>query len=324
MKTEIIKTILFAHFAGQASPLQTQVLRNWLKEANNQETYYACLQEWEQQHPQMITKTEDAYLRLQEKIHKVSDYEVEEYPNPNRFSKRKLLIAAGITGFFFLTAYTLRDYWYQKVYHTANNEIHNITLPDGSLVTLNPNSLLSFPRFQFTYRSREVFLSGHARFNVRHLSDNTKFIVNLADNLSVEVLGTEFTVDGNPNATDVNLITGKIRLSYLADQSNKEMYMEPGDHFRYSHLNKTLSKLNLTEVEQQNDKEWILSNITLLDLSQKIEATFRVKVIIKNEQTASMTVSGIVPTDNLDVLLQSLAHTLNLQIERKNNKIKIL
>ncbi|HEX9958026.1 MAG TPA: iron dicitrate transport regulator FecR, partial [Fibrella sp.] len=55
MNTTVHKQLLFAHFSGQATPLQQRLIEEWLKERINQEQYYECLEEWDrlnlQYHP---------------------------------------------------------------------------------------------------------------------------------------------------------------------------------------------------------------------------------------------------------------------------------
>ncbi len=322
MKTEIIKKIIYSHFAGVASPLQTQLLRDWLKSNEHQELYYIWLQEWEQLHPQMIVNADQGYRALQQKMDaSITNLDV-EVKQP-RITWQRALVASCWAGIFLLSAYTLRNYWYQKVYTTSKNETIHISLPDGSLVKLYPSSKLTFTRFQSLYQARVVQLSGDADFKVMHLTDGKKFIVSLPNNLSIEVLGTEFTVNSNQNETDVSLKTGKIRLGYHSNEANKEVYMEPGDHLRYSHSSRSFNKLSSSITIKQEEKEWILSEVSLEKLSHMIESKFDVKVSFRNKQIAQMTVSGIVPTNNLDELLQSLSVTLNLKIERKKNNIQI-
>ena len=70
-------------------------------------------------------------------------------------------------------------------------EIVKYTLPDGSQVSLNRNSKLTYPG-KFTGKSRRVTLAGEAFFNVRQ--DAEKPFVIEAGKAMIRVLGTSFNV----------------------------------------------------------------------------------------------------------------------------------
>ena len=82
----------------------------------------------------------------------------------------------------------------QKVIEKINNaEIPRaISLPDGSTVTLSPNSRLSYPS-DFGKETRSVYLSGEAQFEVT--KDVTKPFYVFANEIVTKVLGTRFMVN---------------------------------------------------------------------------------------------------------------------------------
>ncbi|OYD47635.1 hypothetical protein CHU00_01835 [Sphingobacterium cellulitidis] len=68
----------------------------------------------------------------------------------------------------------------------------SLTLTDGSRVVLNSDSKLTFPS-NFSTGDRVVELEGEGYFEVKHLDDNSRFIVK-TDDQNVEVLGTKFNI----------------------------------------------------------------------------------------------------------------------------------
>lgn len=68
----------------------------------------------------------------------------------------------------------------------------SLTLTDGSRVVLNSDSKLTFPS-NFSTGDRVVELEGEGYFEVKHLNDNSRFIVK-TDAQNIEVLGTKFNV----------------------------------------------------------------------------------------------------------------------------------
>ena len=95
---------------------------------------------------------------------------------------------------------------------TTLAETRTILLPDGTSVTLNHYSSLSYPK-QFKSDNREVELSGEAYFEVSK-SKKHPFIVQ-TETIDVQVLGTHFNVDAYPDNPDVKttLLTGSVAVS---------------------------------------------------------------------------------------------------------------
>ena len=110
-------------------------------------------------------------------------------PKNNVRFLRKFSAAASILLLFSLGFYFLSST--SKITHKTNyGEILNIKLQDGSDVTLNSNSSLSY----YKNESIKVWLSGEAFFQVdKKIVTQAKFWV-ITKDLSVEVYGTSFNV----------------------------------------------------------------------------------------------------------------------------------
>lgn len=95
----------------------------------------------------------------------------------------------------------------QKINRTDDAQV--IYLGDGSTVTLQPGSHLSYPH-TFTGKTREVFLKGEAFFEVVK-EPGHPFIV-YAGTLATKVLGTSFRIRAMENDRQVTVVvkTGKV------------------------------------------------------------------------------------------------------------------
>ena len=60
MHTTVNKELLFNHFARKTSPLQRQLIEEWLKNPASEEYYYEWLEEWERYNLQYLPETETA------------------------------------------------------------------------------------------------------------------------------------------------------------------------------------------------------------------------------------------------------------------------
>ncbi|MND50657.1 fec operon regulator FecR [compost metagenome] len=90
---------------------------------------------------------------------------------------------------------------------------HQITLPDGTVVTLNAASSLKFPASFTGLANRKVELSGEAYFEVAK-DKKHPFIVQ-SGSQEVEVLGTHFNVNTYPDekAAKTTLLEGAVKVS---------------------------------------------------------------------------------------------------------------
>ncbi|RFM33194.1 FecR family protein [Chitinophaga silvisoli] len=90
-------------------------------------------------------------------------------------------------------------------------ERKKITLPDGSIVTINANTQLRIPS-NFGVNDRVIEMSGEAVFDVAQ-QQAKPFIVH-SGNLQTVVLGTSFNVKAYPgeNEVEIAVLTGKVRI----------------------------------------------------------------------------------------------------------------
>ena len=90
---------------------------------------------------------------------------------------------------------------------TAYNQVRDIQLPDGSVVSLAPGSELSFNRKRLSGEGkRKVRLEGKAFFDVEHV-ETRPFEISTPGGF-VRVLGTRFQVDDNKQ--EVYVLSGKV------------------------------------------------------------------------------------------------------------------
>jgi transmembrane sensor len=223
-------------------------------------------------------------------------------------------------------------YFYKKTqnntYRTAYGESRKLSLPDGSLVTLNANSTLRVSDHWGQPREREVWLEGEAFFTVskiRRKGVPVKFVVHTHD-LKVEVKGTEFNVNTRKNQTLVVLSEGLVHL-YLNDHGpHKEIRMKPGDLVNFSSTNQKLSVCHLPDtspIHSWKNNRWTLNETSLTNIADLIHETYGVTVSISGDSLGKQKVNGIVPTDNMQDLLSALESILPITITRHEDIVTI-
>jgi len=131
------------------------------------------------------------------------------------------------------------------IYATNLEETRDITLPDGSNVSLNENSRLVYKEDE---NLRNVELSGEALFDVTHDEDKT-FNVS-TKHTKTSVLGTTFLVKSDSTKTEVSLFEG--RISFDA-QDKEKVILNPGEKVSYAISDGAISK---SSIKNENDIAW--------------------------------------------------------------------
>lgn len=102
---------------------------------------------------------------------------------------------------------------------STTDSFEQVNLPDGSVVSLNKNSLLSFEE---SFKDRTVQLKGEAMFDV--LAGDGEFTV-ITETGEVVVLGTIFNVKDNGEEMEVEVEEGEVNIK----SEGKENKLKRGD-----------------------------------------------------------------------------------------------
>jgi len=198
-----------------------------------------------------------------------------------------------------------------------------ITLIDGSSVTLNANSKLSYPE-RFNDTARVVKLQGEAFFEVT--KDTFKPFIVQSGNIETTVLGTSFNVNAySKNQIKVTVATGKVMVN-TKDQMDYDQQMLLPEQQVVWQTNK--SKLSKSTVDLQHVLAWkqnmiFLDRTPLTDAAQMIEQWYNVEIIFENERIKDCLLSGKYKTDNLINILENLKFTMGIEYRVKDNKVFI-
>jgi transmembrane sensor len=204
---------------------------------------------------------------------------------------------------------------------TAYGQIQESKLPDGSMVTVNADSRITFDRAGWAGgKDREVWLTGEAFFHVAKTPMKSRFIVH-ANHFDIIVTGTQFNVVSREDKSNVMLKEGSVILHNT--ESGSDIKMAPGDfvEYRRAGLEKKMAKTD--SVLAWKDRKLVFDNTPVSELAKIIREHYGVTLIPADENVAEKTVTGIMPNDNLDVLLQTLEGTGNFKVTRGKDTVII-
>lgn len=196
---------------------------------------------------------------------------------------------------------------------TSQQEVSNVVvidkryvkLPDGTSVTLNEGSTITYNAQEFGKQNREVVLSGEAFFDVTHAPDRP-FIVE-TQGISTIVLGTAFNISAYANKPiTVTVVRGKVRVSIVdKDETllpDQELTIEP----------KTLA-YERKAVHAEEKVEWmanylVLDNVTMKEAVQMISKRYNTKVVLGDSSLTDCRISILfVKNESLSRVLETVS-----------------
>ena len=257
---------------------------------------------------------EFAHQRLMSSLNETSVIQMK--PGRNRwwiYAAAAVLLFA-IAGFLFWSKNFNRT-----TLDTAYGIVHRFKLPDGSQVTLNANSNITINKKWEEGTDREVWLQGEAFFKVQKTPMKNKFIVHTTA-MDIIVTGTQFNAIAREDESSVLLTEGSVTIK---TPDGNEIKMKPGDFVKIE--NKIPAKQS---VDQQRILAWKeakldFDNTPMYEVAKVISRHYGVKVSVANKAVGASTISGIMPNDNLDILIQALEATGNYKITKNDSEIII-
>lgn len=215
-------------------------------------------------------------------------------------------------------------------YQTPYGERRSVTLPDGSVVTLNAHSTLT--TIAWTENRREVRLEGEAFFRVSKKTQAgrpVKFVVR-AGLVAVEVLGTRFNVSTRHQRVTVALEEGDIRLKVLDPQRPdtdgvRMLDMVPGD--RVELTNQQLITLSRSakpdDYAAWTEGELVFDDTPLSEVAALIHDNYGYEVVFDTPELADRRLTARLPDPSLDMLLKALSKAFSLSVTRSEKTIRI-
>ena len=203
-------------------------------------------------------------------------------------------------------------------------DTRTIKLPDGTEVTLNHFSSLTYPE-KFKGKHREVDLKGEAYFEVTKNREHS-FIVQ-TESVNVEVLGTHFNVESYPDDPEVKttLLEGSVVVSNKAN--SVRMVLKPNESAIYNKVKKSMtlevSDRAAEEIAWRNG-ELVFTNLPLQEIARQLSNTFGVNISIADKALQNYRITArFSDGEGLDQILDLLHTVGKFNYSHNNEKITI-
>ena len=209
------------------------------------------------------------------------------------------------------------------VIRVAKGECVALTLPDGSHLNLNSESMLRYNPASFNTDKRELYFEGEGYFDVAYNKD-APFILTTAD-VKVEVLGTEFNFlsYNHLDKIELTLIDGHVVLSSLNSLSTQKLYKNQKALFSRSSKTFTL----IPEVNAKASISWIKGGLvytsaTIKQVLESLESHFEISLCFENcDDILNEKFTGTLPSNDLNEAIEIIQRIFDLRHVRVNKKI---
>lgn len=204
----------------------------------------------------------------------------------------------------------------EQITVTTNAVSQTNTLPDGSVATLNKKSALTYPK-NLEGRTRTVQLKGEAFFNVA--ADKQKpFIVNVS-NVIITVVGTSFNVKNTNSAIEVIVESGIVQVR----KNNQTIQLVKGEKVLIKQNDSILTKQITTDqlYNYYRSKQFVCEDTPLWKLVNTLNEAYETNIVIAKPELGNLTITTSFNNETLDTILNIVAETLNLTLEKTAGKI---
>lgn len=302
---------------GEATAEEQAQVQEWINDNESNRKYHEQLQLiWEQSKALAASQQADehkAWKRFQQRIHQPGQASL---PVKNfhwlRIAALIIIIAgAAWIGLTLITGSPAPD-----ILMATNDAVLTETLSDGSVITLNKKSLLTYPE-KFKGNKRQVSLKGEAFFAVA--PDSKKPFIIQSNHVTITVVGTSFNVRNLGNATEVIVETGVVRVTH----NNNSIELKPGEKITIDEDDLTLVK-NKQEDKLYNyyrTKEFVCDNTPLWKLVYALNEAYNAQIEIANPKIRNLPVNTTFNNESLDRILEIIQLTFNISVSRSGDKI---
>jgi ferric-dicitrate binding protein FerR (iron transport regulator) len=319
-----IDDLLVKSLLDEVSVAEQIEINQWLSDSDDNQRYFEHFELIWNQSRQLASQSKIDEDAAWERFRRRTQHIKEETPVMPLYTKKQSFNFLRIAALAFMT---LCAGWLAHVYFGQNTSSDMLTvrsgsqtltdtLPDGSVVTLNKKSSISYPA-EFKGDKREVALKGEAFFEVTK-NKKKPFIISVND-VRVKVLGTSFNVKDNARETEVIVETGLVEVA----NNQKFVRISPKQKATVIKSNPELLKQNTEDdfYQYYRTGRLVCDNTPLWRLVEILNETYDANIVIGNERLNDLPINTIFDKKSLDSTLSIISETLTINVEHSGGQI---
>ena len=320
----IHEDLLVKHLLGETSPDDSARVEAWLAaDPANRHFYEHFSLIWRESRrlgdnfQETGDQAEAAWQKFRQRIHRPSHLQaIKDAPTARR---RALPMWTKVAAVLILAAAFIYILGHQAVPEkkvASYAAVLTDTLPDGSLITLNKHSDITYPE-KFKSTERTVRLEGEAFFKIAPNKEKP-FLV-YTNGVTITVLGTSFNVRNKGTTTEIIVESGLVRvtdsLHDILVRPSEKLILHKGDAVQTK--DSTRSEL----YKYYRTREFICDNTPLWQLAQTLEEAYDVKIVIPDTALRQLQINTIFRNQSLEQILSVIQETFRIRATRTNNQI---
>ncbi|HEY3369447.1 MAG TPA: FecR domain-containing protein [Prolixibacteraceae bacterium] len=328
-KWAVLAKSIYDHEPGPTSDEQNSRLDDGLVDSMEKEQLQRMTRKVDLYFELKKYPADQAWEKVQQRIHNQSQGKLARLRSLLSKPLMRLAAAIVVTALLALAGYDIFSNWGASgsmiELSASNLGVKNVTLPDGTLVSLNAHTHLKYPK-RFARNTREVSMEGEAFFEVR--PDKSKPFIIHARNAQIKVLGTSFNVNAYPNEKSMEVIvkTGRVELinkAPFAQQSN-ELILNPGDKGTLVCSGPDGSALKSTNADP-NFLAWktriLIFRATPMDeVIRNLEKVYQVKIRLADPKLNGLLLTAHFNDYSLDFILKVLESTFQMETQKMDGQ----
>ena len=336
---EHIAEYITASVTGEVSDAAKKHVEFWLKQSpENQKEFDRLKKSWELSGEINTTKpdVDAAWLKVKDKVNTVTIHQ-KNTENVGGLKVHKttvkkmnnwvfaraasiiILISLSITFWFYVQSNAWLKLINDKI-ATQSGETRNVTLTDGTVVTLNANSTLYFPN-KFDKEKRAVLLEGEAYFEVAHNLEKP-FIITSGE-VETTVLGTKFNLRYFKDELVTELLLNEGKVAFEAN-GKKEIVL-PGEVIQFNAEKSELKKEQNSNpnILAWKTKELKFNETPFNDVIKTLQRYYNVKFELKDTGNLECRYTGSFNKNTLNEVLEIMQLSTTFTFKNQDNKILI-
>ena len=321
---EITDSILMSYINSELSTERVKVVDAWISVSEENKNHYLELKKtWELvgtlEPKPVLVNVDQAWQNVFQKIEPQEKVIQLTKHNSNTTVKYILAVAAMLVVIFSVFQFSSNTS-VENINLLADNEMLSETLSDGSEITLNENSMLSYSK-GFTDDERRVNLKGEAFFDIERNVEKP-FIIELPYDQYVKVLGTSFNIKAvdNDSLTTVYVSTGTVEFG----NGQAKIILVAGETGVINNKTSAVYKVTdkYSEIKQRYWQNQMLNfeGDNLKDVVNLMNDIFEAQIVIECESTQNLAISSRFKHKSLEYVLKVIAETNELTIKIDKTK----
>lgn len=197
----------------------------------------------------------------------------------------------------------------------AYKQVRTDTLPDGSVVTSNQQTSISYPK-AFSAKERNIQLKGEAFFAVT--PDKKRPFIIHTGNVAIRVVGTAFNVKDRDSSVEVVVESGIVQVT----RNNETVTLHKGEKITVAG-NTPLTKENTTDLlyNYYRSHKFVCDGTPLWKLVSVLKEVHHVNIIIAKPSLSNLPLTSTFENESLDNILSVISSTFGITVVHEGDNI---